>query len=363
MSMFQVTGWVRDADNKALAGASLVAEPGHHQFPGVTQSDGAYVITGLDKAKKYTVTVALDGCLSKSLPLKWNAGDPDTLQRDFALDVWRVDDGDADYQETGSAWGDGSLGGYGGGYRYHAAGGGSNTASWKISPLQPGCYKVYATWKNHGNRASNACFSIKDGANLKGARRVNQKLPPNDVNDGTPWQNLGNYSIANGSLTVTLTDHADGYVIADAIRALKRDQAPAQSICDDTDADYQETGPNWGNGSLGGYDGGYRYHQKGTGADKARWTIAGLQPGCCEVFVTWKKHVNRAKDAPFTIFDGATPLGTVLVNQQEDPVDDQAAGVGWRSLGSFTINTGTLAIELSNDADGYVIADAVRVLR
>ena len=37
------------------------------------------------------------------------------------------------------------------------------------------------------------------------------------------------------------------------------------------------------------------------------------------------------------------------------------AGAAWESLGSFTITSGTLMVRLSDDADGTVLADAVRI--
>jgi len=57
----------------------------------------------------------------------------------------------------------------------------------------------------------------------------------------------------------------------------------------------------------------------------------------------------------------------VLVNQELVPgslaggfVD---AGVGWTVLGTFTITGSTLTVTLTNAANEYVIADAIRIER
>jgi hypothetical protein len=81
------------------------------------------------------------------------------------------------------------------------------------------------------------------------------------------------------------------------------------------------------------------------------------------VAVTWSADPNRATNAPYTVLDGATALGTVAVNQQQAPSDFTDQGVGWKNLGTFTVTGNTLTVTLSNAANGYVIADAVRIVR
>jgi hypothetical protein len=71
---------------------------------------------------------------------------------------------------------------------------------------------------------------------------------------------------------------------------------------------------------------------------------------------------NRASNAPYTVLDGATPRGTVLVNQLAAPnsFTDQS-GWTWQDLGTFTITGNQLVVRLSDNANNYVIADAVRI--
>src|SRR5262249_35240884 len=54
------------------------------------------------------------------------------------------DNGQPGYSEGGTGWTDWS-GGYGGGFRYNAAGTGTNTATWQATGLAPGNYDVQVT--------------------------------------------------------------------------------------------------------------------------------------------------------------------------------------------------------------------------
>ena len=69
-------------------------------------------------------------------------------------------------------------------------------------------------------------------------------------------------------------------------------------------------------------------------------------------------------NAPYTIYDGASQVGSpVLVNQELAPTADHVeGGEPFQILaGSVTITSGTLVVELSNAANECVIADAVRI--
>lgn len=100
----------------------------------------------------------------------------------------------------------------------------------------------------------------------------------------------------------------------------------------------------------------------GDGGKFCTWAFDNLRPGTYRVSATWSVHPNRATNAPYTISGGASPL-TVRVNQQAAPADFSEAGVGWKDLTLYAHAGGTLRVVLSNDANGYVIADAVRIER
>jgi len=84
--------------------------------------------------------------------------------------------------------------------------------------------------------------------------------------------------------------------------------------------------------------------------------------GQYEVSATWMAHPLAATDAPLTVTGGAGGPDTVTVNQEQAPDDFTDDGVGWERLGVYTVDAGgTLTVRLTNDADEYVIADAVRI--
>src|SRR5262249_50258396 len=134
------------------------------------------------------------------------------------------------------------------------------------------------------------------------------------------------------------------------------------AIVDDGDSEYSQT-PGWLKiTNLLSYNLDYDYHAAGSGADTATWTFDDIPAGSYQVFAHWVPFTTRATNAPFTIFDGTTSRGTVLVNQQVSRTDDQSNGVTWESLGTFTSNSGTLSVRLADNANGYVFADAVRIV-
>jgi hypothetical protein len=106
----------------------------------------------------------------------------------------------------------------------------------------------------------------------------------------------------------------------------------------------------------------YDYAASGTGGAKATWSFTGLAPGSYQVFTRWVPFSNRATNASYTIRDGATLVGSAVVNQQLAPAGELSNGITWQSLGFFQTATGNLAAQLTNAANGFVIADAVRVV-
>jgi hypothetical protein len=96
-----------------------------------------------------------------------------------------------------------------------------------------------------------------------------------------------------------------------------------------------------------------RYNASGSGGDKARFTPQISTAGNYRVSVWWASHTNRATNTPFTIvYNGGSQ--TIRVNQQTQ-------GGQWYTLGTFNFAIGTGGyVQVSDDTDGYVIADAVK---
>ena len=217
-----------------------------------------------------------------------------------------VDNGAATY--AGSWPNSTSVAGYqGSNYQFNAAGTGVNTVTWTASVATAGDYVVYARWTAHPNRATNATYAI----NYTGG---SDSVAVNQQANGGQFVALGTYSLPAGDVTVTLTDNANGYVIADAIMV-----APV-----------------------------------GASPNTATWSFNVATAGSYEVYARWTAHPNRASDATYTI-NHASGTSSISVNQRQN-------GGDWQLLGSYSFNAGTATVELTDQANGYVIADAVMLV-
>ncbi|HUF82822.1 MAG TPA: hypothetical protein VMN03_16930, partial [Burkholderiales bacterium] len=200
-----------------------------------------------------------------------------------------------------------SVSGYlGSNYQHHAAGTGSDVFTWTLEVPSAGTYEVYARWTQHANRATNAKYTVNH-AGGQDVVTVNQRV------SGARWKLLGTYGFDAGAALVRLSDEANGYVIADAVMLVPPGAAPST----------------------------------------ATWSAALPGSGSYEVFARWTQHPNRATNARYTVnhAGGATEL---IVNQA-------AGGGNWNSLGTYSFN-GAASVSLTDQADGYVIADAVMFL-
>ncbi len=119
----------------------------------------------------------------------------------------------------------------------------------------------------------------------------------------------------------------------------------------------------------GGFGGTY-----GTAAGKssasATWTaaISSAEQGWnnyTEVSATWTASPSNATDATYSIYNGATLLGTATVNQTKAPVGTADGSSQFQELGVFQPTSGTfgsLTVVLNaNSADGTVVADAIGI--
>jgi hypothetical protein len=111
---------------------------------------------------------------------------------------------------------------------------------------------------------------------------------------------------------------------------------------------------NKATGVSGFYGPNYQTSPAGTGTSRARWQLDVPATGVYQVAVWYTADPNRATNAPYVVTHAGGST-TVRMNQQ-------SRGGQWVSLGEFVLVAGTATVELTNDADGYVIADAVRVL-
>jgi predicted CXXCH cytochrome family protein len=126
-----------------------------------------------------------------------------------------IDNGSASYVGTWDLASD-TTDFYGTDYQYHAAGSGSNTATWTPDLLEDNTYNVYAWWSADTDRATNAQYTIDD---CGGACHSPDPVVVDQTVDGGQWNLLGTYEFLEGTGgSVSLSDDADGKVIADAIK-------------------------------------------------------------------------------------------------------------------------------------------------
>jgi len=193
-----------------------------------------------------------------------------------------------------------------------------------------------------------------------------------DRSDGYDVANLGSVSLRRGRHTVRFTAAGPGRgggseVSLDALSLIDAPH-PAdvrdEVVVDNDEVGYETVrGAAWAAGTgVPGYRGGnYRSVPAGTGTRAVRWRLVVPRSGDYEVQVSHAAHENRASNAPFTVTHAK---GTSVVR-----VDQRAAGTSeprggsWVTLGTYRLAEGLTSIELSDDADGVVIADAVRLRR
>ncbi|MFO1352711.1 MAG: RHS repeat-associated core domain-containing protein [Gammaproteobacteria bacterium] len=96
-------------------------------------------------------------------------------------------------------------------YQTHAAGSGANTFAWKPTVTSAGSYRLYARWVAAASHATNATYTVTHSA---GATPVTV----NQQQNGGQWNLLGTFNFSSTAATITLSDQANGTVIADAVK-------------------------------------------------------------------------------------------------------------------------------------------------
>lgn len=142
------------------------------------------------------------------------------------------------------------------------------------------------------------------------------------------------------------------------------DPAPDVVVDNQSTQGFQVVSGTWSaaTGVAGFYGGNYLSHAAGTGSSVVRWQPAVPGDGRYEVRVSYTAFANRASNAPYTVThrDG---VDTVTVDQRVLGAPDVHGGE-WASLGVFSLAAGlATTITLSDAADGFVIADAVKLVR
>ena len=101
---------------------------------------------------------------------------------------------------------------YGANYAYSPAGVGNQTATWNISIGADGQYTIDAHWTTDTTRATNAPYTIYNNDVFIATVLVDQKI------NGGVFNRLGEYTLQAGTLSIVLSDNANGHVSADAVQ-------------------------------------------------------------------------------------------------------------------------------------------------
>lgn len=166
------------------------------------------------------------------------------------------------------------------------------------------------------------------------------------------------YNVATGDLTLTRQDPTTptSYIIDDNGGTVGPIAAGGSFTVN------PNTTAAWSPNSVAGRGYGSDLRFSSPGGNTATWTFTGLPNGDYRVSTTWYAHSNRATNALFTVTGGVGSPSANL-NQRNSPNDYTADSTNWEDIvTTYTVNAGTLTVTLSaTGADGYVIADAVRI--
>ncbi|MCI0359437.1 MAG: choice-of-anchor D domain-containing protein [Planctomycetaceae bacterium] len=102
---------------------------------------------------------------------------------------------------------------------------------------------------------------------------------------------------------------------------------------------------------------------RGTGTSTATWSFTSIPNGKYQVYGSWLGASTYATNAPFTLYNGSTPVATVRASQRVNSSGLTADGANWKLLGTVTVTGGRLNVRLNNQADGTVVADAIRIVQ
>lgn len=274
-----------------------------------------------------------------------------------------VDNGDTMFSKVGS-WhlSDKAEGFYFTNYAYAFGGDGSAAATFTFQIPADGDYAVAAQWPQHSSRAPDAPYTLINNASVVDTVRVNQRINGGRFNPltGPASRVSGNYALKAGVLEVTLSNDAAGKVAADAVRVTR---LPAPVIIDNTDDRFSKVG-SWkrSDKASGFYGSDYFYSFSGNGASVATFTVLIPVSGEYRISAQWPAHDTRASNAPFRLVNNGSQLDIIRVNQKVNGGQfNPLTGLEAVDQGIYPLNAGVFQVILTNDADGKVAADAVRI--
>jgi hypothetical protein len=217
------------------------------------------------------------------------------------------------------------------------------TVGWNASPSAVAGYKFfYGTSSDNydyvvdvGNNTSCSISGLEEGTTYYfTVKAYNSERLESEFSEELKYT----VTLSNMSVATTDSDNSDSDFI------------------DNSDSGFEKvSGWKSSTGVSSFYGKDYLYAPKGDGTRSASWTYNINTQGQYEIYAQWTSHSNRAPDAPYSIYNNGRLLDVVLVDQRK-------SGGQFNLLGTYFLNSGTLKIVLTNDASGYVVADATEIV-
>jgi len=166
------------------------------------------------------------------------------------------------------------------------------------------------------------------------------------------FDNIGIFSVV---FTVTdsqgLSDPTPAAVVVNV-----QDPSAQPVVVDNTDAGFSTSG-SWSKSSFtpGYYDRDYRFASPGSGSNQATWSFP-VVAGQYAISAQWAAFENRAGNAKYRVFNNGIEIGEQLFDQRVNGGRFKAFDT------TYAVAAGTLDVVLADDADGYIIADALQVV-
>ncbi|MER5529363.1 exo-alpha-sialidase [Streptomyces sp. NPDC002677] len=138
----------------------------------------------------------------------------------------------------------------------------------------------------------------------------------------------------------------------------------AEVVVDNDRLGFEVVSGSWPTATAdpGFWSGNYRTAPAGSGTRKVRWRPAVPQDGAYEIQASFPPAATRASNAPYTVVQADGTTTTVRIDQRTAGAPDPRGGT-WVSLGEYRLAAGLgTSVELTNDADATVAADAIRLL-
>ncbi|WP_046727091.1 exo-alpha-sialidase [Streptomyces humi] len=189
--------------------------------------------------------------------------------------------------------------------------------------------------------------------------------------DGFDLAHLGSARLRAGrhTLRCTVTGTGRGGGTRLGLDTLSLVEAPgsadvrAEVVVDNDRLGFETVSGGWPTATAdpGYWSGNYRTAPAGSGERKVLWRPAVPLDGRYEIQASYPPSAGRASNAPYTVVH-ADGTDTVRIDQRSAGTTDPRGGT-WVPLGEFRLRAGLgTSVELTNDADGPVAADAVRLL-